>query len=259
MLEVYTWEPNANSGKPLLMLKEKGAEFTHHYIDMGKREHHQPAYLKLNPNGTVPTVVHDGLVLTESSPTLEYLDAALEGPPLRPKDPYLLWRMRKWIRFMDFHFCPSLAMFGGFGASQRMPDQSEDEVKKQVETIPMPERRRVWGLIMSKQVPADELAESNRRISAGIRLFEQALTEYPHLAGPDYSLADIVAMITVFGMPAMRPEEVNDKATPRFMDWFRRCHARPGTQAAFNMGRGWVSSRVAETRKVLCIRDLEAA
>ena len=257
MLEVYTWEPNANSGKPLLMLKEKGAAFDYHYVDMGKREHHKPAYLKLNPNGTVPTVIHDGLVLTESSPALEYLDQVLEGPPLRPSDPYLRWRMRKWIQFMDFHYAPSLAMFGGAGASKMMPDRSPEDVKKEIEAIPMPERRRVWGLILAKKVPEAELAESDRRISAGIRRFEKALTEYPYLAGADYSLADIVAMITVFGMPSMRPDEVNDKATPRFMDWFRRCHARPGLQAAFALGHGWVVDRVKETRKLLCIRDLD--
>ncbi len=259
MLEVYTWEPNANSGKPLLMLKEKGVDFKYHYVDMGKREHHAPEYLKLNPSGTVPTVVHDGLVLTESSPSLEYLDAAFDGPALRPVDPYLLWRMRKWIRFLDFHYCPSLAMFGGAGASKRMPEQSEEEIEKQVAGIPMPERRRVWGLILAKKVPEAALAESNRRITAGIELFEKALTEYPYLAGPDYSLADIVAMITVYGMPSMRPDEVNDRKTPRLMDWFRRCHARPGTQAAFKLGHGWIADRVAETRKILCIRDLDVA
>jgi len=47
MVEVYTWEPNANSGKPLLCLHEKGVPFTHHYIDMGKSEHFSPAFLAI--------------------------------------------------------------------------------------------------------------------------------------------------------------------------------------------------------------------
>jgi hypothetical protein len=34
MLEVHTWEPNANSGKPPFSLKEKGAPFAYHSIDM---------------------------------------------------------------------------------------------------------------------------------------------------------------------------------------------------------------------------------
>ena len=40
MITVHTWEPNANSGKPLLLLKEKGAEFDFHYINMGALEQH---------------------------------------------------------------------------------------------------------------------------------------------------------------------------------------------------------------------------
>ncbi|MGH8150320.1 MAG: glutathione S-transferase family protein [Steroidobacteraceae bacterium] len=251
MLDVYTWEPNANSGKPLLMLKEKGVEFAYHYIDIGRREQHSPAYLELNPSGTVPTVVHDERVLTESSPALEYLDAACEGAPLRPREPFLRWRMRGWIRFMDFELCPALAMFGGAGASARMPAQAAEAVEEQVRAIPMPERRRVWRLILAKQVPESELAESDRRIRTGIERFERALGEYPYLAGPSYSLADVVAMITIFAMPAARPEEVNDRRTPRFMDWLRRCHTRPGTRAAFALGHGWIASRVEETRKIL--------
>lgn len=251
MLEVYTWEPNANSGKPLLMLKEKGVEFIHHYIDMGQREQHAPRYLELNPNGTVPTVVHDGLVLTESSPALEYLDAAFEANPLRPSDPYLRWRMRWWIRYMDLNLCPSLAMFGGAGASTRMPAQPSEAIERQVEGIPMPERRRVWRLILSKQVPQAALAESNRRIGEGLERLERALAEHPYLAGPAYSLADVVAMVTLFAMPTTRPDDVNDGKTPHFMDWLRRCHARPGTRAGFALGRGWVSERVEQTRSRL--------
>jgi GSH-dependent disulfide-bond oxidoreductase len=251
MLDVYTWEPNANSGKPLLMLKEKGVEFAYHYVDMSKREQHSAEYLRLNPNGTVPTVVHEGHVLTESSPALEYLDAALEGTPLRPRDPYLLWRMRRWIRFMDLEYCPSLAMFGGAGASERMPARSAEDIEKEVQAIPIPERRRAWRLILAKCVPAAALAESQQRIRDGIRLFEAALAESPYLAGTQYTLADVVAMITVYGMPALRPDDVNDRQTPHFMDWFRRCHSRPGTRAAFALGRGWVSARVSATRKVL--------
>jgi hypothetical protein len=68
VLEVYTWEPNANSGKPLLCLKEKQVDFTCHYIDMSVRQQHSEEYKKINPQGTIPTVVHDGFVMTESTP-----------------------------------------------------------------------------------------------------------------------------------------------------------------------------------------------
>jgi len=35
-VEVHTWEPNANSGKPLLCLHEKQVPFVHRYVDMGR-------------------------------------------------------------------------------------------------------------------------------------------------------------------------------------------------------------------------------
>ena len=37
--------------KSRLCLKEKGLPYQSHYISLNKFEHHDPAYLKLNPNG----------------------------------------------------------------------------------------------------------------------------------------------------------------------------------------------------------------
>ena len=34
MLTLYHWEPNANSGKPMLALMEKGVAFESHYLDL---------------------------------------------------------------------------------------------------------------------------------------------------------------------------------------------------------------------------------
>ena len=52
MLEVYTWQPNAYSGKPLFCLHEKGVPFACHDVDMGKRAHVSLGYLKINRDGT---------------------------------------------------------------------------------------------------------------------------------------------------------------------------------------------------------------
>jgi glutathione S-transferase/GST-like protein len=60
MLTLYHWEPNANSGKPAL---EKGVEFESRYIDMLGFEQHSPEYLEVNPNGTIPAMVHDGVLV----------------------------------------------------------------------------------------------------------------------------------------------------------------------------------------------------
>ena len=51
MLTLYHWEPNTNSGKPMLTLAEKGVEYESPYLDLLKFDQHQPEYLQINPDG----------------------------------------------------------------------------------------------------------------------------------------------------------------------------------------------------------------
>ncbi|MEO6041467.1 MAG: glutathione S-transferase family protein [Croceibacterium sp.] len=231
-VDVHTWEPNANSGKPLFALHEKRVAFTHHYVDMGVRAHHEPAYLALNPAGTIPTLVHDGLMLTESTPMLEYIDAAFPGPPLRPADPAARHRMRCVIRWLDNSVCPALAMVASNRlAAPRFRDTPEADKQAALAKISDPERRRTWRLLMYDATPADELAESHRRVSEGIDRLDRALGEAPWLAGDTFSLADITAIATLHSLPLAQPELCNAQAAPRLTQWLARMGERPAVQA----------------------------
>jgi glutathione S-transferase/GST-like protein len=245
MIEVWTWEPNANSGKPLLVLKEKGSEFTYHYINMGALEQHSPEYVRINPNGTVPTVLVDGFKMFESTPAMEYLDEVVAGPGLTPSDPYQQWKMRWWMRFVDEYLNPSLAMQAGSAAGGRM-QMTEEEKDKAVARIPLPERARVWRLILDRGVSEEELTESRRRVGVAIETFEKALGESDYLAGPTYSLADLNAMTTLHSWPLNR-EDVSAEKTPNLWAWLRRCHARQGIKDAFALGR-FIGPRMGEVR-----------
>ena len=83
---LYHWEPNANSGKPMLTLAEKGVEYYSVYIDMLNFDQHKPEYLAVNPQGTIPAMKHGDKVLTESTAIMEYVDEAFDGPRLMPDD-----------------------------------------------------------------------------------------------------------------------------------------------------------------------------
>jgi GSH-dependent disulfide-bond oxidoreductase len=249
MLEVHTWQPNANSGKPLFCLHEKGVPFTYHYVDMGKREHFSPDFLKINRDGTIPAVVHDGFVMTESTPIMEYIDDAFDGPALRPADPYWRWRMRQVMRYMDNEVAPSLAML----ASNRLAapgfrDTDPEEKKRELARIPLPERRAAWERLMYDSTDPADLAESVRRIMASFARLEALLAQTPWLAGPDFSLADICVFATFYGLPLAYPDDVSAQKTPHLWDWLRRCHERPGLQNAFAMGSGFFAQRVAAVR-----------
>src|SRR6478735_9877268 len=247
MLDVYTWEPNANSGKPLFCLHEKGVPFTYHYIDMGAYEHHAPEFLAINPDGTIPAIVHDGFTMTESTPAMEYIDEAFAGPGLRPEDPFRRWEMRILLSYMDNAIAPSLAMIASNRlAAPRFVGQDPAELRRKLDRIPLPERRATWEKLMFQATPPDDIAESERRVADAISRFDGILGRREWIASTTFSLADIGIFATFYSLPTAREDQVNDAATPHLMRWLRACHARPGLQAALAMGRGFASKRADE-------------
>ena len=74
MLELYHHGSSVCAAKVRLCLEEKGLEWRGHYIDTLKGEQFDPAYKKLNPKQVVPTLVHDGRVVRESTLICEYLE-----------------------------------------------------------------------------------------------------------------------------------------------------------------------------------------
>ncbi len=54
-------------------LEERGVEWTSHLIDLFRHEQLTDEYKEINPKGVVPTLIHDGKVITESSDIIEYI------------------------------------------------------------------------------------------------------------------------------------------------------------------------------------------
>ncbi len=78
-IELYHTAHSTCSQKVRLALAEKGMgergkDWVEHEVNLSKFEQLKPDYLKLNPNGVVPTFVHDGAVIIESSAILVYLE-----------------------------------------------------------------------------------------------------------------------------------------------------------------------------------------
>ncbi|HEY7378643.1 MAG TPA: glutathione S-transferase family protein, partial [Steroidobacteraceae bacterium] len=113
MLELYHGSPAANSLKALLPLKEKGIEYTSHYLNLLEFEQHEPWFVAINPEGQVPVLDHDGVIITHTTVINEYLeDAFPDTPPLRPADPVGKARMRYWNKFVDEHVMNYVSMHG---------------------------------------------------------------------------------------------------------------------------------------------------
>ncbi|MFZ0839583.1 MAG: glutathione S-transferase N-terminal domain-containing protein, partial [Xanthobacteraceae bacterium] len=94
MIELYHHGSSVCAAKVRFVLMEKDVPWKSRYLDILKGEHFHPDYLKLNPMAVVPTLVHDGEVLVESTVICEYLDDAFPESPLKPASPLERARMR---------------------------------------------------------------------------------------------------------------------------------------------------------------------
>lgn len=247
---LYHWEPNANSGKPMLALMEKGVAFDSHYIDMLNFDQHRPEYLAINPQGTIPAMTHRGpwgdRVLVESTAIMEYVNAQFAGPDLMPADARDRWRIRWWMKFMDQWLAPSFSMFGWkfFVGPNALKAHGQDKIETQIARIPLPERQTAWRKAVFGLFSEAEMAESGRRIGVGIQMLEAELGKREWLASDQYSLADVNGFNLAYAMPLSQPHLANDDLTPNIMRWLRAIYRRPATRECWKLGRTPMASRV---------------
>ena len=101
MIALYHFGFSTCSQKVRLVLAEKGLEFESREVNLIAGEQHAPEYVELNPHHVVPTLVHDGEVLIESSLIIGYLDDAFPEPPLRPREALGRYRVASWLKSFD--------------------------------------------------------------------------------------------------------------------------------------------------------------
>lgn len=236
MLELYHAEPASNSLKVLICLKEKGVPFVSHLMDIQAFEQHEPAFLKINPEGQVPALVHDGIVITESTVINEYLDQVFPDPPLRPQSALEAARMRVFTKYVDEYFRIALSQIGWQLMIHTITDKlSPDEFEARLARIPREEKREKWRVSAAQGYTPEQMAAWRRTLAEGIGKMEAALAAGPWLAGPHYSLADIAMFAMAAHMPARFGDIMSETVSPRVMDWHARMTARPAVAAALAM------------------------
>jgi len=234
MLTLYNFGPDANSLKPLLALYEKGLEFKPHYLNPAKFEQHEDWFKRINPNGQVPALDHDGRIVTESTVICEYLeDVFPDATPLRPRDPYQRAQMRVWTKFVDEYFCWCVSTIGWERRIGPMARKiSDDEFEKLVERVPLHEQKVKWRQAR-KGFDPKILDEEMRKVRYSVDKLEARLAQGRWLAGDDYTLADICNFAIAQNMDTGFPEIVNARATPGVMDWLGRIRERPACRTMY--------------------------
>ncbi len=222
--DIHLYTANTMNGwKPLIFLHEGDIEYEMTPIRFENKDQKTPAYLKLNPNGRIPTIVdrgNDDFVVFESGAILLYL--AEKYSKFLAADTKTRSQTIQWLMFQMGGVGP---MMGQAMFFQRIARPNGDDVPYAIKRY-IYESRRLLGVL------------------------DTHLEGREWLAGDDYSIAD---MATYPWARSYFWANVSVDGLDNLGAWFDRINARPKTQAALQLpeprpsafGKGDVEAAVA--------------
>ena len=196
MLTLYDFGNSVCCQKVRITMRAKGLDWKSIKVDLFKAEQYDPAYLKLNPKGIVPTLVHDGKAIIESTLICEYLDDSFPEPRLVPTDPEMRARMRLWSKIVDeglFEGATEISFSAMF--RERMLNMPEQIREKRFCNIGDPRRRDRFMSTYELGVQSPFVGHGIAAYERAFKMLEDSLAENgPWILGANPSLADINLM-----------------------------------------------------------------
>ncbi|MGY9005826.1 MAG: glutathione S-transferase family protein [Alphaproteobacteria bacterium] len=235
MITLYHGLASTCSKKVRLTLFEKGLEFESRLVNLQKFEQHNPDYLALNPSGVVPTLVHDGHAIVESTLIIGYIDDVWPTPKLSPDNAYDRARMGLWTKWSDEHAYKAVYVPTWDQLSRPVASKLTDaELDQHLAKIPTAERRERWRATAREGFTDAEFKSAYSEMALTFDRMEAALAiAGPWLIGSFYSLADIAMVPFVERINDLRPDLLSGGTWPRVCDWFDAIAERPGYEKAF--------------------------
>jgi GST-like protein len=203
MIDLYTWT-TPNGRKVSIMLEELGLPYRVHPVNIGQGDQFKPDYLRINPNGKIPSIVDpegpDGkpIALMESGAILIYL-AGKAGKllPEAVRDRYVALQ---WLMFQMGGVGPI------FGQVHHFLRAAKEQVPYAIERYTT-ETRRLYGVLNGR------------------------LKDHEYLAGV-YSVADIATYPWVARHEWHRTDL---NAFPHVKRWYDAISARPAVRKGMNV------------------------
>jgi glutathione S-transferase len=238
MPTLYHGRTSVCSIKARLALTEKGIDFASRLMTL-RGDQFEPGYLKLNPNAVVPTLVHDGNVIIESTVVMHYADEAFPGPPLTPADPVARAQMRMFEKLMDesIHVSCMTLTFATANRAHLMklsPQEMDEELAK----APDQKRSEIKRQVVTHGLDAPLVKDALRHHDKLFVMMEASLASGPYLAGADWSLADAAAAPYIWRLDKLKLAPLWDRRSG-IAAWYDRIRARPSFKSAVD---DWVSA-----------------
>jgi glutathione S-transferase len=237
MLTLYHGRTLVCSIKARLALAEKGVSFDSRLMTL-RGDQFDPGYMKLNPNAVVPTIVHDGRVVIESTVIMHYIDEAFPGPALVPTDPLARSKIRMMTKLMD-EYVHVACMTLTFATANRewFARMTPQEMKAELAKSPDSKRAEIKGQVVTHGLDAPLAVDAivqHQKLLDGI---EAAIKNGPYLAGQQWSLADAAATPYVWRLDKLKLARMWDDR-PGVLAWYDRVQSRPSFKAAVD---DWLS------------------
>ena len=235
MLTLYNNAYSTCSQKVRLVLAEKNLGWEDRQIIFKHGDHLTPEYLRLNPNGVVPTLVHDEHVILDSSVIMEYLDEVFPEPAMAPRDAVGRAHLRKWLRYFEEVATPAVrppSFNQAFLA--RFENLSDADFDAAAEARPLRKHffRRMGKTGFSDAdlaVAYDGFHQTAQRLDAALAADEWLCGgERPSIA--DCCMAPLFDRMDDLGLARLW------ESTPRVGDWLARFRERSSWRTTFYQG-----------------------
>ena len=229
MLELYHSVNSVCAQKVRVALAEKGLAYRDHLMSL-RGDQFSPDYMKLNPNAVVPTLVHDGRAVVESSVILYYLDEVFPEPPLMPRDPRERAAVRLFNKLIDEYVHNSCTILT-FATAFRpwFAGLSGEEIEARLAKAPSKKRteyKRDVALHGLDSKFAGEALEQHQKL---LKWMDEALGRAAWLAGDAFSLADIAVIPYILRLDLLRMARLWEKR-PKIAQWYARMRERPSVK-----------------------------
>jgi glutathione S-transferase len=258
MLELYHSGLTTCSKQVRHCLREKGLPYVSRYVELWRYENLSPDYLRLNPNGVVPTLVHDGVPIINSFCINEYIEDAFPRPPLRPADLHDRARCRYWAWTADEVHLSLARLTHMRMLKAALNDLSPADLKTMLASTPVPDKRERWNVLAKGGYSPEQLdAALDNVIFIFGRMEEELRARGPWLAGASFSLGDISMVAIVHRIFELYPDRLNRSDFPVLNDWWTRLMARPAAQYVYREDTDEVPRRPA-TKSIDGIREYRA-
>jgi len=232
---LYNAPQSTCSQRVRFVFNAKKIPFNEVKLNLLKGDQLKPNYLKLNPNGVVPTLEHDGVIVIDSLVIAEYLDEVLPQASFTPESPVERARMRALMHFIDE--VPAAAVrvptfnLAFLPSFQKM---SRADFVAMAESKPL---RREFMLSMGQTgFPQAEMDAALARLR---RTYERMDAEIEKSGGP-WLLGEKISLADVAVMPALvRMDDLGMPGwlhLPRIVTWFANIRAQEAFRPTYYHG-----------------------